>query len=64
MKYLSVTQTAEKLGHSRSYIISLCNAGRLGAVKIGNAWAIPAPVTVKPSERGRGRPAKEVTCAS
>lgn len=43
MKYLSVTQTAEKWGISTRRIQILCNGNRIpGAVKIGNQWAIPA----------------------
>ena len=42
MKYLSVTQTAEKWGISNRRVQILCNESRIpGAVKIGNQWAIP-----------------------
>ena len=42
MKYLSVTQTAEKWGISTRRIQILCTGNRIpGAVKIGNQWAIP-----------------------
>ena len=42
MKYLSVTQTAEKWGISTRRIQILCNGNCIpGAVKIGNQWAIP-----------------------
>lgn len=42
MKYLSVTQTAEKWGISTRRIQILCNGKRIpGAIKIGNQWAIP-----------------------
>ena len=42
MKYLSVTQTAEKWGISTRRIQILCSENRIpGAVKIGNQWAIP-----------------------
>lgn len=42
MKYLSVTQTAEKWGISTRRIQILCNGNRIpGAIKIGNQWAIP-----------------------
>ena len=39
MKYLSVTQTAEKWGISTRRIQILCSENRIpGAVKIGNQW--------------------------
>ena len=42
MKYLSVTQTAERWGISTRRIQILCNEERIpGAVRIGNSWAIP-----------------------
>ena len=42
MKYLSVTQTAEKWGISQQRIQILCNEERIeGAVRIGHSWAIP-----------------------
>lgn len=42
MKYLSVTQTAEKWGISTRRIQILCNEKRIpGAVRIGYSWAIP-----------------------
>ena len=42
MKYLSVTQTAEKWGISTRRIQTLCNENRIeGAVRIGHSWAIP-----------------------
>ena len=42
MKYLSITQTAEKWGISKRRIQTLCNEERIGgAVRIGHAWAIP-----------------------
>ena len=42
MKYLSVTQTAEKWGISKRRIQILCNEERIeGAVRIGHSWAIP-----------------------
>ncbi len=42
MKYLSVTQTADKWGISQRRIQTLCNEDRIpGAVRIGHAWAIP-----------------------
>jgi len=42
MKYLSVTQTAEKWGISQRRIQILCNEERIeGAVRIGHSWAIP-----------------------
>lgn len=42
MKYLSVSQTAERWGISTRRIQILCTQKRLkGAVKIGSSWAIP-----------------------
>ncbi len=42
MKYLSVTQTADKWGISQRRIQTLCNEDRIpGAVRIGHSWAIP-----------------------
>lgn len=42
MKYLSVTQTAEKWGISTRRIQILCGEDRIpGAIRIGYAWAIP-----------------------
>ena len=42
MKYLSVTQTAEKWGITQRRIQILCSENRVdGAVRIGHAWAIP-----------------------
>ena len=42
MKYLSVTQTAEKWGISQRRIQIMCNEERIvGAVRIGHSWAIP-----------------------
>ena len=42
MKYLSVTQTANRWGISSRRIQTLCNEERIpGAVRIGRAWAIP-----------------------
>ena len=45
MKYLSVTQFAQKhgmdVGNVRRYIAQ----GRISAIKIGNQWAIPEDAT-------------------
>ena len=42
MKYMSVTQTAERWGISTRSIQILCNEERIpGAVRIGYSWAIP-----------------------
>ena len=50
MKYLSVSQTAERWGITRRRIQRLCNEGRVeGAVKIGSYWAIPED-TEKPKD--------------
>ena len=43
MKYLSISQVAEKWRLSTRRINVLCSEGRiLGATKIGSYWAIPA----------------------
>lgn len=50
MKYLSVTQTAEKWGISTRRIQILCGEDRIpGAVRIGYSWAIPDDVE-KPAD--------------
>ena len=42
MKYMSVTQTAERWSISTRRIQILCNEERIpGAVRIGYSWAIP-----------------------
>lgn len=42
MKYLSVSQTAERWGISARRIQILCNEERIpGAIRIGRSWAIP-----------------------
>lgn len=42
MKYLSVTQTAERWDISNRRVQILCSEGRIpGAIRIGHAWAIP-----------------------
>lgn len=42
MKYLSVTETAERWGISTRRIQILCNEDRIpGAIRIGRTWAIP-----------------------
>ena len=42
MNYLSVSQTAEKMGISTRRIRILCGEGRIpGAMRIGAFWAIP-----------------------
>ena len=52
MKYLSVTQTAEKWGISQQRIQILCNEERIeGAVRIGHSWAIPEDAPKPTDER-------------
>lgn len=42
MNYLSVTQTAEKMGMTPRRVQVLCNEGRIaGAQRVGNVWTIP-----------------------
>ena len=42
MKYLSITQTAERWGVSTRRIQILCGEGRVsGAIRIGSVWGIP-----------------------
>ena len=42
MKYLSITQTAERWGISTRRIQILCGEGRVhGAIRIGSVWGIP-----------------------
>ena len=42
MKYLSITQTAERWGISTRRIQILCGEGRVpGAIRIGTVWGIP-----------------------
>lgn len=42
MKYLSISQTAEKWGIKQRRIRALCHEGRIeGAFKMGAYWSIP-----------------------
>ena len=42
MKYLSITQTAERWGISTRRIRIFCGEGRVpGAIRIGSVWGIP-----------------------
>ena len=42
MKYLSITQTAERWGISTRRIQILCGEGRVpGAIRIGSVWGDP-----------------------
>lgn len=42
MKYLSISQTAEKWGIKQRRIRALCQEGRIaGAFKMGAYWSIP-----------------------
>lgn len=59
MTLLSVTEAAADTGLSVALIRLRCGEGRVkGAIRIGERWAIPAPVTILPAERPRGRPPK------
>lgn len=52
MKYLSISQTAEKWGITRRRIQRLCSEGRIpGATKIGSYWAVPADAEKPKDER-------------
>lgn len=51
MKYLSISQTAEKWGIKQRRIRTLCQAGRIpGAFKMGAYWSIPEDA-VKPKDK-------------
>ena len=59
MKYLSITQTAERWGISTRRIQILCGEGRVpGAIRIGTVWGIPEDAE-KPTDarikNGRGK---------
>ena len=57
--YLTIQQVAEKWGVSIRRINTLCNEGKIdGAMKFGNAWAIPKNV-MKP-EDGRVKSGKYI----
>lgn len=57
---LSVTEAAAACGLSVSVLRLRCAEGRVeGAIRIGNRWAVPAPVRILPAKRGRGRPPKD-----
>lgn len=50
MKYLSITQTAERWGISTRRIQILCSEGRVpGVIRIGSVWGIPEGA-VKPAD--------------
>lgn len=50
MKYLSISQTAEKWGIKQRRIRALCQEGRIdGAFKMGAYWSIPEDAT-KPDD--------------
>ncbi len=43
MKYLSISQTAEKWGLSKRRVQVLCSENRIpGVMRVGSYWAIPA----------------------
>ena len=43
MEYLSIKEVSEKWGISKRRIQTLCNQNRVvGAMRVGNYWAIPA----------------------
>lgn len=51
MEYLTIQQAADLWGIGVRRINTLCNEGRInGAVKFGNAWAIPKG-TEKPIDK-------------
>ena len=51
MKYLSISQTAEKWGIKQRRIRALCQEGRIvGAFKMGAYWSIPEDA-VKPEDK-------------
>lgn len=54
MKYLSISQVAEKWRLSTRRINVLCSEGRIfGATKIGSYWAIPADAEKQLTQESR-----------
>lgn len=52
MKYLSISQTAEKWGIKQRRIRTLCQEGRIpGAFKMGYYWSIPEDAEKPKDER-------------
>lgn len=52
MKYLSISQTAEKWGIKQRRIRTLCQEGRIeGAFKMGAYWSIPEDAEKPKDER-------------
>ena len=52
MKYLSISQTAEKWGIKQRRIRALCQEGRIpGAFKMGAYWSIPDDAEKPKDER-------------
>lgn len=45
---LSITQYATAHGLSRAYIHRMIRRGRLHAIRIGHAWAIPTDARIAP----------------
>lgn len=52
MKYISVTQAAEKWGISQKRVQVLCRNRRIdGAMRVGNVWIIPVDAQKPPDAR-------------
>lgn len=52
MKYLSISQIAEKWGIKQRRIRTLCQEGRIpGAIKMGAYWSIPEDAAKPKDER-------------
>jgi len=41
MKYLSITETAKRLGVTRQSVWSRINSGIIHADRVGNVWVVP-----------------------
>jgi excisionase family DNA binding protein len=52
---LCVTEAAQRMGCSPAYVRRLAATGRIGASKIGPAWAVRWPATVAPPQPDNGR---------
>jgi excisionase family DNA binding protein len=48
---LSITQAAERLKVSRQRALQLANGGKLGAVKVGDTWVVPATAVTSRDDR-------------
>ena len=70
MKYLSITQTAERWGISTRRIQILCGEGRVpGAIRIGSVWGIPEDAAKPADARIKNgkyikKPAENEKCAA